>query len=221
MNHYPIFLTIRNRPCLIIGGGAVGTRKATTLIRCGARVTVLSPDTTEELAELVRAGQVTLISRPYTSDDLDGILLVFCATNDRDLNRRIAADAEIKGVLCNVADIPDASSFIVPSVVSRGDLTLAVSTGGASPAFAKKLRRDLERQFGEEYAVFLALMGRIRKKLLTDRHDPRGHKVLFERLIDGGLLDNLKTGDADAVRSLLGRVLGPGFDGLVDHEDTL
>jgi precorrin-2 dehydrogenase/sirohydrochlorin ferrochelatase len=221
MNHYPIYLTIQDRSCLVIGGGLVGTRKVKTLLRCGARVTVISPDTTDALKDLARTGRVTLISRAYTTDDLTGVFLVFCATSDRDLNRRIAGDAEKKGVLCNVADLPDASSFIVPSVVNRGDLTLAVSTGGTSPAFAKKLRRDLERQFGDEYAVFLDLMGRIRKKLLTDHHDPQAHKVLFEQLIDGELLDRLKTGQTDAVRSLLNRVLGPGFDGLLDHEDTL
>lgn len=180
-------------------------------MRSGAAVTVISLEVTETVKTLAESGALILRHRAFTPNDLEGVFLVFCATNDRDLNERIAGEAEKKGLLCNVADIPDASNFIVPAVVERGDLTLAVSTGGTSPAFAKKLRQDLSRQFGEEYAVFLGLMGRIRKKLLAENHDPRRHKVLFEQLVEGGLLEYLKHKDQASARVLLDRVLGPGF----------
>ena len=110
----------------------------------------------------------------------------------QELNLQIHAEAERRGILCNIADRPKACNFILPSIVNRGDLTIAISTSGKSPAFAKKLRKDLEKEFGTEYADFLKLMGEIRKKLLNENHEPEAHKHLFEQLIEGKLIEMIK-----------------------------
>lgn len=212
MKYYPLFLDITGRACLVVGGGSVGTRKTATLLSCGARVTVISPVISDRLKQLAPSQALTLLSGPYAPEHLDGVFLVFCATDDKDLNLRIAGDAKHRGILCNIADTPDASDFILPSLVERGDLTLAVSTSGASPALAKKLRQELSGQFGEEYAQCLAILGNVRKKLLSRGHDPKGHKELFERLIEGNLIGLLKDRDRDGVNGLLLSVLGPGFE---------
>lgn len=186
MKYYPVFLDLKNRNCLVVGGGAVSTRKVQTLLECAARVTVISPEATETLQTLARNHIVQWHQRAYRSTDLDTVFLVIGATDDQELNRRVSADAQKKGLLCNIADDPDACNFILPSIVRRGDLTLAISTAGKSPAFAKHLRKTLEKQFGEEYGLFLTLMGAIRQRLLRQSHAPEAHKPLFEALIRGG-----------------------------------
>ncbi len=213
MEYYPVNLDIRDRLCLVVGGGAVGQRKTERLIHCGARVHVISPKTTNALERMAAAGdQLTISLRPFRESDLDGVFLVFCSTDDPDTNRWVSEAAESRGLLCNVADMPDRSRFIVPSVVQRGDLILTVSTSGKSPAVARSLRKELEDRFGEEYAGLLSLMGAIRQQLLGQGHDPDGHRKLFRRLLDGGLLERVKRGDRADIEAFLGRVLGDGFD---------
>jgi precorrin-2 dehydrogenase/sirohydrochlorin ferrochelatase len=212
MRYYPIYLDIKNKPCLVIGGGGVGTRKVRTLLAYGAQVTVVSPELSDPLRSLANEGTIGWRNRSYEANDLQGIFLVFGATDDDELNRRIHADAEAKNVLCNIADRPAVCNFILPSIVQRGDLSIAISTSGKSPAFAKKLRKDLETQFGAEYGIFLELMGRIRQKLLSQAHEPEAHKHLFEQLIDGGLLIFLKEADVKRTDLLLLKVLGEGFE---------
>jgi precorrin-2 dehydrogenase/sirohydrochlorin ferrochelatase len=211
MRYFPVSLDIRGRRCLVVGGGGVGTRKVASLLACGAAVTVVSPETTETVDRLSREGRVRLERRAYRSSDLDGMFLVIGATDDETLNRRIHEDAERQSLLCNIADRPEVCNFILPAVVRRGDLTLSVSTSGASPAFAKHLKRQLEAQFGPEYGRFLALMRAIRNRLLAEQHAPEAHKPLFERLISENLLDAVRDGDLERADALLHRVLGPGF----------
>jgi len=211
MRYYPINLDIQNRKCLVVGGGAVGTRKVATLIECGAAVTVVSPDVTPKLQDLSNNGTVSLEKRAFRSSDLDGAFLVIGATDDEVLNRTIHLEAEDRGILCNIADRPEVCNFILPSIVKRGDLTISISTSGKSPAFAKKLRKDLEMEFGEEYAEFLQLMGAIRQKLLSEKHEPEAHKHLFETLINRGLVDMVKHRRTDEMNSLLLETLGEGY----------
>jgi len=172
MRYYPINLDVLNRKCLIVGGGSVGTRKVLTLLDCGAKVTLVSPDASEKLLELVDNGLIAWEKRSYLTSDLDGTFLVIGATDDEELNHQISADAEKLNMLCNIADRPEVCNFILPAIVNRGDLMISISTSGKSPAFAKTLRKELERQFGVEYAEFLRLMGAIRKKLLSEKHEP-------------------------------------------------
>jgi len=212
MSFYPVNLDIQNRHCLVVGGGAVASRKARTLAACGAIVTVVSLEFTQPLRDLEKSSTVTLVCRPYETADLDGKFLVIGATNNEALNRRINADAEARNMLCNIADVPDICNFILPSIIRRGDLVIAVSTSGKSPAFAKKLRKDLEKNFGDEYARFLALMGAIRTRLLQTAHAPEAHKPLFERLIHGNMLEMIKNDQKKEINRLLLDVLGNGYD---------
>ncbi len=208
MRYYPVNLDIRNRKCLVVGGGDVGTRKVITLLECGASVTVVSINASEKLLKLAESGNIELKRRPYTGTDLDGMFLVICATDNERLNLQVSIDAENLNMLCNIADRPDACNFILPALVKRGDLVIAVSTSGKSPAFAKKLRKDLEKQYGPEYADFLKLMGAIRKKLLSTSHEPEEHKHLFEKLIGRDIVQLIKENDADKIDSILAEVLG-------------
>ncbi|MGD2037253.1 MAG: bifunctional precorrin-2 dehydrogenase/sirohydrochlorin ferrochelatase [Desulfobacterales bacterium] len=211
MKYYPIHLDIKNRDCLIVGGGAVSSRKVTTLMECGARVTVVSPDSTPQLIKLASEGSIMLRKRAYRSDDLTGMFLVIGATDDESLNRQISKDAEQAHILCNIADRPEVCNFILPSLVRQGDLVITISTSGKSPALAKHLRQKLETQFGREYADFLLLMGAIRQKLLSQAHEPEEHKILFNQLIESDLIQLMQSGKTAEINSLLYKILGEGF----------
>jgi precorrin-2 dehydrogenase / sirohydrochlorin ferrochelatase len=215
MRYYPVNLDIKGRSCLVVGGGAVGFRKVKTLLSCGARVTVVSPEITPRLTALVEYGAVTWHARGYRNSDLAGVFLVIGATDDESLNEQVSKDAGQLNLLCNIADRPAACNFILPAIIERGDLTIAISTSGRSPAFAKQLRKDLEKQFGEEYTELLQLMGAIRDKLLAEAHEPEAHKPLFEALIRGGLLVSIREKDRDGVNRLLRETIGAGYE--LDH----
>jgi len=211
MKYLPIQLDIRGRSCLVVGGGGVGTRKAKSLIACGGRVTVVSPTATVELRELAAAGALRLLQLEYAGDELQGMFLVMGATDDELLNRRIRSDAERLKILCNIADRPEQCDFILPAVVQRGDLVVTVSTSGRSPALAKKLRQDLQAQFGDEYTAFLDLMGAIRKRLLAEAHAPEEHKPIFERLVHSDILIWIREGRRNDIDRLLAEILGDGW----------
>jgi precorrin-2 dehydrogenase/sirohydrochlorin ferrochelatase len=217
MRYYPAYLDVQKRRCLVVGGGPVGTRKVKMLLKCGALVTVISPDVSEQLQNLAKSGDITLLGRSYRSEDLAGMFLVIGATDDENLNHQISADANRLNLLCNIADRPQDCNFILPSIVSRGDLTISISTSGKSPALAKKLRKSLEDQFGEEYAVLLQLMGAIRNQLLRQSHAPEAHKTLFEQLINSGLVDMIRENRTKEIDALLCEILGEGyvFDDLI------
>ena len=210
MKYYPVNLDIRGQSCLVVGGGPVGTRKVRTLLDCGAAVTVVSPEVTTPLSVLAGENRICLKQRPYRTSDLDGVFLVIGATNNKDLNHTIHDDSRMKGKLCNIADQPDLCNFILPSIIERGDLIIAISTSGKSPAFARRLRKQLEAQFGPEYAEFLKLMGAVRKILLERTRDPEAHRLVFESLIDQGLLECIRNGDKAQIDSILISALGPG-----------
>ena len=211
MKYYPVNLDIRNKKCLVVGGGVVGTRKVMTLIECGAVVTVVSPEAGEKLLGLAESGTIALKKRSYAGSDLDGMFLVICTTDNEQLNLQVGRDAEKMNMLCNVADRPEACNFILPALVKRGDLVIAVSTSGKSPAFAKKIRKDLEKQYGVEYADFLKLMGAIRKKLLSNSHEHEAHKPLFEKIINKDIVQLIRNNDTDKIDSVLFEVLGEGY----------
>jgi precorrin-2 dehydrogenase/sirohydrochlorin ferrochelatase len=211
MRFYPICLDVRQRHCLVVGGGQVGTRKVKTLLDCGALVTVISPEATEALRDWAAQDKIVLKMRGYRSSDLDNMFLVIGATDSEDLNHRIHEDAEKRQRLCNIADQPQRCNFILPAVVNQGDLVIAISTSGRSPAFAKHLRRQLQECFGPEYDHLLKLMGAIRERLLAERHSPEAHKPIFEKLIGAGLLELIKADDRLAIDGLLADVLGPTY----------
>ncbi len=212
MRYFPVNIDVRDRTCLVVGGGAVGTRKTKTLLRAGARVVVVSPEASADLEALAAENRIRLHRRAYSAGDMADAFLVFGTTDDRDLNRRISEDAHQQGILCNIADQPDRGQFVLPSVVARGDLLIAISTSGKSPALARRIRRRLESAFGEEYAMMIDLMGALRRRMLADGHDPRGHKQKFDALLDSDLLDWIRKGDADRIDQLLETHFGGGVN---------
>lgn len=211
MRYYPIQLDIQNRPCLVVGGGGVGTRKVRTLLKCGAQVTVVSPEVSPQIEKLASDGKITLKTRKYRSEDINGMVLVMGATNDESLNHEISQAAQTVQIPCNIADRPEVCSFILPSIVERGDLIITISTSGKSPALAKSLRKELENQFGDEYATMLILMGAIRRRLLSEEHAPEAHKPLFEALIKANLVTMIRENRIADIDKLLLQVLGDGY----------
>lgn len=220
MKYYPVNLNVVNQQCLVVGAGSVGTRKVNSLLQCGAVITVVSLEATEQICRLSKKDNITLHLRPYRSSDIENVFLVFGATNNESLNKKIFEDASRLGKLCNISDRPELCNFILPSVIRQGDLIIAISTSGRSPAYSRHLRMQLEPQFGPEYAFFLSLMGGVRKKLLEQKHDPEAHKPLFEQLIAEGLLERIRNCDKNMVNELLTSVLGQRYtlDSLMDEE---
>jgi len=206
--YYPVYLDIRGRSCLVVGGGRVGTRKVKGLMKCGAKVTVVSVEATQALVDWAAKKKIRLFERAYASTDLEGHFMVIGATDNEVLNRRIYTAAERRNMLCNIVDWPPGCNFILPAVIRQGDLAIAISTAGKSPAFARFLRLQMEKEYGLEYALLLELMGLIRRKLLARDHAPEKHKPLFEALLSGGLLEMIRQNRPADIDNLLAQTLG-------------
>ncbi len=168
---FPMFLKLEGRQCLVVGAGRIGEPKISGLLETGARIRVVSLDATPTVREWARAGAIELDLRAFSPDDLDGAFLVVVATNSRTLNERVYHEAQRRGVLCNVVDVPDLCDFFYPSVVRRGDLQIAVSTAGQSPSLAQKIRQQLEKQYGPAYAAWVKELGETRKLILASDLD--------------------------------------------------
>jgi len=190
--YFPICLEIGNLPCLVVGGGAVGLRKARTLLDHQGKVTVVDPEPSASLERLGRQGRIILRRRSYRTSDLRGMRLVFVATNDEKLNRRVAREACRHGLLVNVADAPALCNFIVPAMIRRGRLLLAISTSGACPAYSKHLRRELERRFDRAHGGYIEMLAGLRRRIFSLVRDPRRAVRLLERLLDEDLLTVLR-----------------------------
>jgi precorrin-2 dehydrogenase/sirohydrochlorin ferrochelatase len=194
MKYYPAFLDLRKRPCTVVGGGAVAERKALSLLTAGADVTVISPSLTPKLHELSVSGKITHLQKNFEEQDIDRAFLVIAATDSPEVNSGAARACGKKNVLVNVAVPPAESSFIVPSVVERGDLLIAVSTGGASPALSKKVRQELEKQYGPEYGLLLRELASLRKRMLEEVPDEDARRKIFQAIVDSDILDLLRQG---------------------------
>jgi precorrin-2 dehydrogenase/sirohydrochlorin ferrochelatase len=172
---YPVNLRLAGRLVVVVGGGRVAARKVPPLLEAGARLRLVAPAMEAELASLGTDRAVELRRRPYASDDLDGAWFVIAATGDETCNRRVAADCEARGLWVNVVDVPELCTVTLPAVVRRGALTLAASTGGASPALAARLRRELEERYGPAWAEATTLLRELRAAAKARLPDP-GHR---------------------------------------------
>jgi precorrin-2 dehydrogenase/sirohydrochlorin ferrochelatase len=181
--YYMACLDLRGRRCVVVGGGSVGLEKARGLLECGARVVVVAPDVRAEL----RAEPVSVRQRRYRARDLDGAFLVVAATADAAVNRRVHADAEARGMLCNVADVPELCNFILPSVYRQDPIAVAVSTGGASPALAKRIRDDVASRVGPEHAALAERLRALRPWAKRRFATYGERRDFFERLVQSGL----------------------------------
>jgi siroheme synthase-like protein len=185
MGYYPVFLEMKDRPCVVVGGGGVAERKVEGLLAAGARVTVVSPELTAALAALKEEGRLQHVARPYREGDLEGCEVAVVATDDGSVNADVAREGRERGVWVNAVDDPPNCDFILPSVIRRGDIVIAVSTGGASPALARRLREELEAFLSEDYGPLAELLQEVRQELHS-----RGIVVdpeAWQRAIDGRL----------------------------------
>ncbi|MDH3394011.1 MAG: bifunctional precorrin-2 dehydrogenase/sirohydrochlorin ferrochelatase [Desulfobulbaceae bacterium] len=208
MNYYPICLDITNRHCIVIGGGKVAARKAQGLLDHQARVTMISPELGAESTALHAAKLLTWINRPYQSGDLAGAFLVIAATDDPDVQERIHAEAEQNNILLNVADVPKWCNFILPATVRRGDFSLTISTGGKSPALAKRMRQKMEEQFGPEYEILLETLGALRPLVLNLNRPHSENKKTFEQLLHDDMVLWIRDNRWDKVLDHFRKVLG-------------
>ncbi|MBN1473149.1 MAG: bifunctional precorrin-2 dehydrogenase/sirohydrochlorin ferrochelatase, partial [Syntrophaceae bacterium] len=165
LKYYPVFWNISGKKCVVVGGGEVAQRKVTRLLDCGAKVFVVSPVLTQELSLLKDKNIITHHAREYSVEDINGAALVIGATDDNVINTAVSRDAIKKGIPVNIVDDPQKCDFILPSLVERGDLTIAIGTGGKSPALARYLRERLEETFGEDYAILADILGKLRDKM--------------------------------------------------------
>ncbi len=197
--YYPLMVNLAGRPCVVVGGGEVAERKVETLLEFGAIVTVVSSTLTPALTAALHQGRIAHIARPYRPGDLTGAFLAIAATDEPRTNRAVHREGKERAVWVNVVDDPEECDFIAPSLVTRGDLVIAISTWGSSPALAKKIRESLEEMFGEEYAELLALLNALRERVRREIPDPEGRKAFFEEILRSDILTLLKGGNREEV----------------------
>jgi len=211
MFDYPVYLNLKDKKCLVAGGGSVAERKVKALLECGARVYVVSPRITAWLDEATAGGRITAIRRNYTATDLENAFLVIGATDDRRINNRIAEDCAERNIPVNIVDDPAGCSFIVPAILRQGPLCISVSTEGKSPMLARKIREDLEMAFGPEYREFLDLMGSIREHVISSIPEEDRRRDIFYRLVYSDIIDLLRDGKHKKVKERIDHVLGSGW----------
>ncbi|MDP3879477.1 MAG: bifunctional precorrin-2 dehydrogenase/sirohydrochlorin ferrochelatase [Dehalococcoidales bacterium] len=197
--YYPLFLNLSGKKCVVVGGGQVALRKVRTLLEAGAAVEVISPEPCTEMIKLVEEGQITVLRRSYQPGDLKEASVAIAATDDNDINRQVAVEARRSRVLVNVVDDPENCDFIAPSYLRRGDITIAISTAGRSPALAKKIRVRLEEEFGDEFAALAQLIGEVRADV--SRQGIRVDGDAWQQALDLDLLSDLvRRGNAKEAR---------------------
>ena len=205
MKYYPVFLDIREKKCVVVGGGEVAARKAERLLDCGAKVLVISPKLSPDLAGLKEKNVISHIAAEYQGDLIDGAALIIGATDDEKTNARISLDAGSKGIPVNIVDDPQKCDFILPALVQSGDLAIAIGTGGKSPALARHLREELEAGYGSEYEILLNILGNLRGKMAKNAGVG---KDWFDSLMAAGILESIKDKDIKKVREIVKKITG-------------
>src|SRR5215471_18792363 len=183
MSLFPMFVKLEGRSCLVVGAGKVGESKIRSLLVSRAKVHVVAPRATATVTAWDRAGVLRWVPREFHPSDLDGVFLAVAATSTTAVNDEVYREAQTRRVLCNVVDVPDRCDFYYPAVVHRGDLQIAISTGGQSPALAQRLRRELEYQFGPEYAGWVRELGKVREFLFEQNLDPEHRRRVLHELV--------------------------------------
>ncbi|HOP30396.1 MAG TPA: bifunctional precorrin-2 dehydrogenase/sirohydrochlorin ferrochelatase [Spirochaetota bacterium] len=211
MKLYPVMVNMEGRLAVVVGGGSVAARKVADLLDSGARVKVVSPEINNEIVELSKDNELQIVKREYEYGDLEGAALVFSATNDRSVNELVFMEAEGLNIFINAVDDPENCSFYVPSFTRRGDFLFALSTAGAAPAYAARIRRELEKQIPEEIDVLLDKLRRAREilkneEVFSDLESPDRGDILKKVANSDELLDSLKCckDDEDIIKCLSG-----------------
>jgi precorrin-2 dehydrogenase / sirohydrochlorin ferrochelatase len=202
---YIACLRLSGRRCVVVGGGDVGLEKVEGLLACDGDVTLVAPDAIEPLRELAEEGSIAWDRREYRREDLEGTFIVIAATNDTDVNIRVFEDAEERAMLVNVVDVPPLCNFILPAIIRSGPLAIAISTAGASPALAKRIRDEIAEEYGEPYARLAILLNEVRGWAKGTLPTYQDRKVFFESIVNGDPdpVELLRTGDEQAVRDLI------------------
>lgn len=202
---YPVFLKLDGKRCVVVGAGAVAERKVASLLKAGARVKVVGSGATDGIKELGHVGRIEWLDRDFEPNDLDGAFLVIAATDDVAVNEAAHAGAKAGGALVNVVDRPALCDFFVPAVVERGQLQVAVSTGGESPALARRLKERFETELGPEYADYLRVVGDYRRRVRSKVGDVEKRRQAYERLFASDLLEKIKQGSKVDIDELVNR----------------
>lgn len=208
MNYFPVSLDISSRRCIVIGGGKVAARKVKSLLASQGAVTVISPALDEELLLLARRESIRWLERGYRQGDLSDAFLVIAATDDVAVQEAVYQEATARNTLVNVADVPKWCNFILPATVRRGDLTISVSTAGQSPALAKQLRQDLEKEYSDDYGLLLQVLGRLRPIVLDMGLPHEKNKILFANLLHRDMIDWLRKQNWQALTAHIRAILG-------------
>jgi len=203
MTLYPININIRDRLCVVVGGGRVAARKVVSLLGSGAVVKVISPRICPKIETLEQQQRLELVRRQYQSGDLTGACLVFAATDRAKVQQKILDEAGKRSLLINVADSPERCTFQIPASLKREDLLITVSTGGGSPLLAATIREELERRYGEEYGVLVRLLAALRVQLLELDLPGVNRKKVFKKLLSLNILGLMQTHHRDQLRALL------------------
>lgn len=207
MSYYPVLIHLEGKKVVVVGGGTVAERKIHTLLEYNADVHIVCQELTPALSKCVKKGTIKFLGHEFRDNYLDGAFMVIAATDDPLLNRQVSAKAREKGLLINAVDQPSDCNFVVPSVLRRGDFLIAVSTSGKSPAFAKKVREELEKRFGEEYESFLILMGHLREKILSQGLTRDENRRIFQELVNSRILDAIAKHDWNEVATILNTII--------------
>jgi precorrin-2 dehydrogenase/sirohydrochlorin ferrochelatase len=208
VKYYPLFLDITNRRCVVVGGGDVAERKVGRLLDFGARVVVVGKALTPGLETMKKEGRINHIDADYDQALIDDAFLVIGATDRDDVNAKISRDGKKKRILVNIVDDPDKCDFVLPSLLRQGDLLIAISTGGKSPALAKKLREEMERSFGTEYQTLLEVMGQLREKLVVKGRSSDENRRLFEEVVHSDILQHIKDKSWEKVKKIIYDITG-------------
>jgi precorrin-2 dehydrogenase / sirohydrochlorin ferrochelatase len=208
VKYYPLFLDITDRRCIVIGGGDVAERKVERLLDFGACVVVIGMALTPGLEIMKNEGRINHIAADYDKAFIDDAFLIIGATDRDDINAKISRDGREKGILVNIVDDPDKCDFVLPSLIRQGDLLIAISTGGKSPALAKKLREEMERLFGTEYQTLLDVMGQLREKLVVKGRSSDENRRVFEAVVHSDILKHIKDKSWDTVRKIIYDITG-------------
>ena len=210
--YYPVYIQLKEQPCVVIGGGKIAEGKVEGLLAVEAKVTVISPDLTPHLQDLVKQNRITYLSRTYQPGDLTGAFIVICATDQAGINHQVWQEASTNNQLVNVVDDTPRCNFIAPSILRKGDLTIAISTSGKAPALAVRLKERLQRELGPEYERFLELAGKLREPLAHHIPDFETRKALWYELVDSDILETLARGDEDTAKEIISQVVGFEFE---------
>lgn len=212
MKYYPICLNIFKRKCVVVGGGDVAERKVTRLLNAGADIEVVGRILTQELETMKSEGKIRHIADDYQEDFINEAFLVIGATDKNDVNEKIYLDAKKKGIMVNIVDSPDRCDFTLPSVVQQGDLQIAISTGGKSPALAKKLRKEMQGSYGPEYRILLDIMGQVREKVIIRGHPYEENKRLFEAILNSKILQCIREKNWSEAGQIIRDIVGEDIE---------